>query len=435
MAMGLEPALGGAVRNCLRCLRQPPATLIVSFTHQHITRSFSSSTHGNQIQNSSSAPRRPKVPLLSKCANAFRSAHSFADLKPKTVDPKQQQRLYELSLALSRTPMNGNAEVQCIFYDSSGAASGTKKLSKSQIAEQYGLSTRDLRTIDLPSAGFPHILIRDCSILVHIFDLRLLIQADKVVLFDVDEDVGREHYDNTSRIFSHNLEDKLHHTHGVGGASKMPYELRVLETALTSVTSTLEAQYLMNKKEVKETLETLNEDSVIHSKLRNLLELVRRLASVEQRATLVRDAVQEVMNEDRDMADMYLTDKRAGAPHTIDDHQSVEYLLEAIHKASDAVVQQTHGLLGDIRRTEDTIQSILNVRRNQIMVLEAKIEILMVGLASATLVAGWYGMNVVNYSEDSSWAFGALTALCLLGTGVIWRMGSRRLRNIQKTRL
>lgn len=331
--------------------------------------------------------------------------------------------------------MNANAEVQCIFYDEAGSAKGNSRLSKQQIAEKYNLNTRDLRTIDLPSSGFPHILIRDNAILVHMFDLRLLVQANQVVLFDVDEDIGREHNDNNSRIFSYNLEDKLHYGHGSKFSPNLPYELRVLETAFTSVTSTLEAKYLIIKKEVSETLATLHNDAVVHAGLRKLLEQVRKLSTVEQRATQIRNAVQDILNEDQDMADMYLTDKLAGRPHAIEDHQSVEYLLEAVQKASDAVVQQSSSLLGEIRRTEETVQSILNVRRNQIMVLEAKIEILMVGLASATLVAGWYGMNVINYSEESAWAFGVLTTLCLVATGLIWRAGARRLRTIQNTRI
>lgn len=292
----------------------------------------------------------------------------------------------------------------------------------------FSLTTRDLRTIDLPSAGFPHILIREHSILVHIFDLRLIIQAHKTVLFDVDEEVGREHDDNTSRIFSHNIGAKLLSVSKEG----TPYELRVLEIALTAVTSTLEAQYLVGKRQIKEMLATLNEDSIIQFELRTLLEHVRRLAAIEQRARHVRDTVQAVLNDDADMAAMYLSDKQAGRPHAQEDHQSVEYMLEATQKASDAVVQQTSGLLSDVKRTEETIQSILNVRRNEILVLEAQIEIFMVGLASATLVAGLYGMNVVNYFEESVYAFGAVSALCVMGTLVIWRLGLRRLRRISR---
>ncbi|KAE8376164.1 hypothetical protein BDV26DRAFT_266313 [Aspergillus bertholletiae] len=177
------------------------------------------------------------------------------------------------------------------------------------------------------------------------------------------------------------------------------------------------------------------EEGGIHSNLRTLLELVRKLAATEKRARQVRSAVQDVLNNDEDMAAMYLSDKQAGKPHPVEDHQDVEYLLEAYYKASDAVVQEAASLMGTIQQTEESIQSILDVRRNQIMVLEAKIEILMLGMAAATLVAGWYGMNVVNYFEESSMAFGVLVASCLVAIMFLSRYGFRQLRAIQKMHL
>lgn len=356
-----------------------------------------------------------------------RAVHSLASID-QPASREANERLYNLALSLSHTQSNSSRQVQCIFYDEAGTCTSTQKLTKDAIADMFSLTTRDLRTVDLPSAGFPHILIREHSILVHIFDLRLIIQAHKTVLFDVDEDVGREHDDNTSRIFSHNIGAKLITVSKQG----TPYELRVLEIALAAVTSTLEAQYVIGKAQIKELLATLNEDSIIQFELRTLLEHVRKLAAIEQRARHVRDTVQAVLDDDADMAAMYLTDKKAGKAHAQEDHQSVEYMLEATQKASDAVVQQTSGLLADVKRTEETIQSILNVRRNEILVLEAQIEIFMVGLASATLVAGLYGMNVVNYFEESVYAFGVLSAMCVFGTAVIWRLGLRKLRRISR---
>lgn len=221
--------------------------------------------------------------------------------------------------------------------------------------------------------------------------------------------------------------------HAIGAFTSLPYELRVLEAALSAVTSTLEAEYLLAKQQVSESLDTLDKDeSVIQLELRSMLDLMRNLARVEDHARHVRTAIQEVLNEDRDMADMHLTDKRAGKRHETHDHQDVEYLLEAYYKASDAVVQKAKSLGRYTKQTEETIHSILNVRRNQIMVLETKIEIVILGLASATLLAGLYGMNVVNYFEESQYAFGVLASACVVGTALIGRVGMRQLRSIQK---
>lgn len=336
--------------------------------------------------------------------------------------------------------MNGNAEIKHTLYDARSASVSTKTLTKLAIANQYCISTRDLRSIDLPSIGFPHILVREQTILIYMFSLRLLVQTDQVLMFHVEGSLDYEQA-NQWRVFNHDIEGKLRGNYGSGVAVSLPFELRVLEAALASTISTIEAEYLLAKEQISEALRQLDlqmsgdEESLIHSELRVLLDLVQVLSGIEQRARHVRNAIQEVLNDDEDMAAMHLTDKRAGKPHAPEDHQEVEYLLEAYYKTSDAVVQKAESLLGKVQRKEESIQSILNVRRNQIMVLETKIEIAMLGMASATLVAGFYGMNLMNYFEQSPWAFGIVTSICFVLMAVISRFGLRQLRQIQRVQI
>lgn len=356
--------------------------------------------------------------------------------------------------------MNGNALMRYTLYTKNGLASQIGELPKLGIADRYGLSTRDLRVFDLPSGGFPHVLVRENTILIHLFDLRLLVQDDQALLFHITEaanptgynELGNDcHWPRTnspgktpssvSRVFSHNLEMRIRDGQGFESSTSQPYELRIVEGALASVTSVLEAEYLLTEKKVTDALRLTNinspdrEESLIHRELDIILDLTRKLAGIEHRARQVRNAVQEILNEDEDMAKMHLTDKRAGKPHSLQDHQDVEYIFEAYFKASDAVVQETSSLMENIRRTEETIQSTLRVRRNQIMVLEAKIEILMLALAWGTLVAGWYGMNVINYFEESAHAFAVLVSMSLAGIVSGSWYGMRKLRHIHKLRI
>lgn len=370
-------------------------------------------------------------------------------------------QVYDLSLQLSQRPMNGNTLMRYTLYSKHGLASHVGELPKLGIAEKYGLTTRDLRVFDLPSGGFPHILVRENTILIDLFDLRLLVQDDQTLLFHIAADLSNPvpHEDpgennqwprtimpgkspsSISRVFSQNLEEKIRDGQGLHASVNQPYELRVMEAALASVTSVLEAEYLILEKKVSGALRLTNlnvpdrEESLIHTELHMILDLTRKLAGIEQRARQVRNAIQEVLNEDEDMANMHLTDKRAGKPHKLHDHQDVEYLFEAYFKTSDSVVQEAASLIENIRRTEETIQSTLSVRRNQIMVLEAKIEIIMLALAWGTLVAGWYGMNVINYFEESSHAFAVLVSLSLTGIFACSWYGMRKLRHIYKLRI
>lgn len=378
-----------------------------------------------------SAPSTPKITfrhgMLRRHLNTYPENHSLFKLPEEGTS---QRQTYDLSLTLSRTPMNGNTEIRHTTYDSKGIAISTTKSTKHEIATTYGLSARDLRTLDLATTGITQILIRDNSILVHLFNLRLLIQADQLLLFHIDE-LDSHDQDNSLLVFTHDLESRLRHR--VSTTSSMPYELRALETALASVTSTLEAEFLLASQKVRKALRLENtEEALTDYEPWTLLHLTRQLADIAQRARHVRAALQDVLNEDQDMADMHLTDKRAGKPHAVEDHQDVEYLLEAYFKASDTIAQEAASLIGSIEQTEGTIQAILDVRRNRIMTLEAKMEIIMLGFASATLVAGLYGMNVINYLEDNALGFGVLTATCLVSVALIWRYGKRQLKHVQK---
>ncbi|KAM3497369.1 hypothetical protein MY10362_009279 [Beauveria mimosiformis] len=346
--------------------------------------------------------------------------------------------VFERAVRLSMAPLNGNVKLQCTRCDSGGAAT-TTTVSKAAVASEYGLSPRDLQIIDLPSQGFPHILVRASTILFHMFDLRLLIQADKLLLFHVDGGLA----DTTviSQVFTYNLQDKLRGRHVLHRKMSEAFELRALEAALAAVAAGLEAGYLLVRRDVGAALRELDaqmadkEEASVHTGLRELLDMARRLADIEQQARLVRGALGDLLREDRDMADLYLTDRRGGRRHEADDHEEVEYLFEAYFRAHDAVVQEASALLANVHRTADTVRSILANRRNQIMILETKVEIAMLGMASATLVAGWYGMNTVNFFEESVSAFAVIVSGSVLGGGAIWWFLLRKLRSIRRKKM
>ncbi|KAL2852221.1 hypothetical protein BJX68DRAFT_235093 [Aspergillus pseudodeflectus] len=392
-----------------------------------------------------------------------------ADIVPGPT-PRYSERVVDLAVAFSQRPLNGGGTAMHYtdYPDVRREQSRTGRpevgaMTKLAIADTYGLSRRDLRVFDQPSAGAPHILVRPSSILVHLFDLRAVVRYDHVRLFHITQAHGQEPVAETerarasgndngdaksdsdhcvSRVFTHIMKEGTRNGHHQpGGLETTHYELYALDVALSSVTSVLEAEYLLTQRKVAEALQmtdasTLSgEESTMHSGLRTTLELKRKLTSIEQRARQIQSMSREILNEDEDMANMYLTDKHAGNPHAVHDHQSVEYLFEAYFKASDTIAGQAASLISRIRRTEETVQYTLSVRRNQIMVLEARLEILMLALAGATLVAGWYGMNLVNYSEKSPHAFSVVVLVSCVAVLVSSGWGMRRLWRIRTAQL
>ena len=136
------------------------------------------------------------------------------------------------------------------------------------------------------------------------------------------------------------------------GASGLPYEFRALEAVLTSVTSELEADFEAVREPVLHILSEL-EDDIDRHKLRLLLILSKRMSTFEQKAKLVRDAIDELLEAEDDLASMYLTEKAHDIKRDPDDHTEVEMLLESYHKLTDEIVQEAGNFVSGIRNTEE----------------------------------------------------------------------------------
>ena len=150
----------------------------------------------------------------------------------------------------------------------------------------------------------------------------------------------------------YDLEGKLQQKEGSRQAGGLPYEFRGLEAVLISVTSALEMEFGGVRTPVVEVLRELEED-IDRDKLRNLLIYSKKLGTFEQRARLVRDAIDNLLEDDEDLAAMYLTERRRGVLRKAANHTEVEMLLESYHKVCDEIVQVSGNLISMIRNTEE----------------------------------------------------------------------------------
>ena len=132
----------------------------------------------------------------------------------------------------------------------------------------------------------------------------------------------------------------------------LPYEFRALEAVLISVTSALEGEFEGVREPVVKVLRELEED-IDRDKLRHLLIYSKKLGTFEQKARLVRDAIDDLLEADDDLASMYLSEKAHGKKRVEDDHHEVEMLLESYHKVCDEIVQVSGNLVSNIRNTEE----------------------------------------------------------------------------------
>lgn len=149
----------------------------------------------------------------------------------------------------------------------------------------------------------------------------------------------------------YDLEGKLQLREG-RTAGSLPYEFRALEAVLISVTAALEGEFEGVREPVVKVLRELEED-IDRDKLRHLLIYSKKLGTFEQKARLVRDAIDDLLEADDDLASMYLTEKAKGKKRAEDDHHDVEMLLESYHKVCDEIVQVSGNLVSNIRNTEE----------------------------------------------------------------------------------
>ncbi|KAK5019374.1 magnesium ion transporter [Cryomyces antarcticus] len=229
----------------------------------------------------------------------------------------------------------------------------------------------------------------------------------------------------------YDLEGKLRQKER-SSAGSLPYEFRALEAVLISVTTALEGEFEGVREPVVRVLRELEED-IDRDKLRHLLIYSKKLGTFEQKARLVRDAIDDLLEADDDLAAMYLTEKVVtGKAREEDDHTEVEMLLESYHKVCDEIVQASGNLVSNIRNTEEIVKAILDANRNSLMLLDLKFSIGTLGIGAGTFIAALYGMNLKNFIEESDLGFPLVSASCFVFTviGVVW--GLRRLRKVQR---
>ncbi|KAI1183534.1 cora-domain-containing protein [Nemania serpens] len=301
------------------------------------------------------------------------------------------------------------------------------EFKKSELIAKFGLLPRDLRKID--SSNLPHILVRPTSILLNLLHLKVLIKHNRVLLFDVYG--TKASYPQSA--FMYDLQGKLQQkTPATNGG--LPYEFRALEAVLQSVTQELEADFEAVRDPVIRILGEL-EDDIDRHKLRVLLILSKRVSTFEQKAKLVRDAIDELLEADDDLVAMYLTEKTHDIHRQMDDHTEVEMLLESYYKLCDEIVQEAQNLVSSIRNTEEIIRAILDANRNSLMLLDLKFSVGTLGLAMGTFIAGLYGANLENFIEDTNWGFGAVTGVSIIISLLVCKYGLGKLRNLQRIKM
>ncbi|KAF9917666.1 magnesium ion transporter [Lobosporangium transversale] len=293
---------------------------------------------------------------------------------------------------------------------------------KSDLCQQYGLHPRDLRKID---GGFsnqmPVVLVRPEVILVNLGHIRALIKADHIVLFDFPD--SKDKIEDSP--FVKDLQVKLRMD--IVEAGGQAYEFRALEAIFVSVVASLHAEMEILVHFVTKLLASIEEE-IDQNKLKEMLQYTKKVSRFESKTLLIRDVFEELLDQDEDLAALYLTEKKEGHPRMVDQHDEAEILLEAYMKQVEEIANVVTVVKHQMQSTEDFVNVILGAKRNQLLLFELRIAMGTLGISSGAIIAGFYGMNLRNYLEQDPYAFFVVTVAALGISGSVFGACARKLR-------
>ncbi|KAL5070271.1 hypothetical protein RYX36_021158, partial [Vicia faba] len=197
----------------------------------------------------------------------------------------------------------------------------TVEAGKATIMQRTGLTARDLRILD-PMLSYPStIMARDKAMVLNLEQIKAIVTAHEVLLLNSRDPSVVPFVEQLHATILHHHTAIIHHSQDdqekkdedeikqVNNNKKIiPFEFVVLEACLEDVISSLENEANILELEAYPALDKLT------SKISTLnLERVRhvksRLVALTARVQRVRDELEKLLDDDGDMAELYLTDK------------------------------------------------------------------------------------------------------------------------------
>eukprot|EP00271_Cylindrocystis_brebissonii_P022873 TRINITY_DN8999_c0_g1_i1.p1 TRINITY_DN8999_c0_g1~~TRINITY_DN8999_c0_g1_i1.p1 ORF type:complete len:445 (+),score=89.31 TRINITY_DN8999_c0_g1_i1:69-1403(+) len=352
---------------------------------------------------------------------------------------------------------------------------------KYAIMHRVGIHARDLRILD-PHLSYPStILGRERAIVLNLEGIRAIITADEVLLrdsgseeagafvtellrrvappgaveppaarnddaeSDADENDHQHHDDAASErarlrapsppppASPHGAAAQDHHDDAEQEDDWAPFEFVALEVALELGCKWLASQSAELENAAYPALDALTY-KVSSMNLERVRRLKNTLSRLSARVQKVRDELEQLLDDDDDMADMFLTRKisipyspgastggggggaasvlfsptiasrisRGGSRGTLStfvdeedqDVEELEQLLEAYFAQIDGIINQLNALREYIDDTEDYINIQIDNKRNQLIQLEMVLNAATTMVAIYSVVVGLFGVNI-----------------------------------------
>ncbi|KAJ3304755.1 magnesium ion transporter [Kappamyces sp. JEL0829] len=312
-----------------------------------------------------------------------------------------------------------------LILDSNGNVTEAEEgeLGKIKICEMHGLHPRDLRILDSTNSDqLSAILVRESSILLNLLSYKALIKADRTILVS-----HRDEKELYTASFLEQLSSKLKSNAG-------QYEFLALEVILINVVARLKEEQATLFRDINCVLDQLDVD-IGQNELKGLLTSRRLIDSFDTKVQSIRSIFVSMLNNDDDLAKIYLTDKLNGEPHKSEDHDEAELLFEHYLSLVDEIHQATQQISSNLAATQAFTNVILNSTRNRLISYELRATLATAAISGGGLVAALFGMNLANGMEATPGLFSLVSASALLLIALIYGGSSLRMRMLMRGNL
>lgn len=249
------------------------------------------------------------------------------------------------------------------------------------------LNMRDIRQVDPAFTAKAALWVRGNALVVSLQSVRAIILHDRMFLFDPDNPQSAE----PIRYIQLRLAEGTRNVEEVF----VPFELRALEGILIYSCMSLEADFGSIEPALLKTLANLP-TQITPRELEKLRHHEQRLNHFIARSKKVQNVLQSVLDEDEDMAAMYLTEKRK-TPDLVRnpiDHDEAEMLLESYLQVVDDLTNRADLANRAIDDTENLIEIHLDTMQNQLLLVNLVLSIISTIFGFGTMVTSIFGMNL-----------------------------------------
>lgn len=275
------------------------------------------------------------------------------------------------------------------------------------------LQIRDIRQVDPAFVAKPALWVRHSAIVVSLESLRAIILFNKMFLFDPAREETRQLVMLARKCVLTNPE----------GDNPQPFEFNALEGILIFVAVRLEKEFGSFKPEIDKYLHQLPKE-LTTKMLEELRRKKQQLSHFHSRANNVKTILENLLEDDEEMADMYLTEKHntLNAVRDAQDHGEAETLLETYLQVIEELVNHASLLDDAIDDTEGLVMIHLDTLRNRLLTVELSLSVVTMMSTLGSVISGVFGMNfsISLFHDDASLAWFWLVVAIIVAMIVIF---------------